>query len=152
MLTARGIDVPTMHCLPLDMQEAILQQLEDDRRLNRHLSLQLEDYSPSSNSNFGFAAKKKEKNVKCLVCNESVPRSKLQEHKDSHLAHAIHDIAEVKYPESRPAVIPPLSKKRKVNSVMRIGKREGRSCAGNLVLLTVNLHLTHSLIETLLYN
>ena len=130
MLTARGIDVPTMHCLPLDMQEAILQLLEDDRRLNRHLSLKLEDYSPSSNSNFGFAAKKKEKNVKCLVCNESVPRSKLQEHKDSHLAHAIHDIAEVKYPEPRPAVIPPLSKKRKVNSVMRIGKRGRKKLCG----------------------
>ena len=94
MLTARGIDVQTMHCLPLSLQEEVLQHLADDQRLNRTSSLQMEDFSSSSNSGFGFTAPRKEKCVKCVTCNESVPRSKLQEHKDSHLAHAIHDISE----------------------------------------------------------
>ena len=134
MLTARGIDVPTMHCLPLDMQEEILQQLEDDRRLNRHFSLQLEDYSSSSNSSFGFAAQKKEKSVKCLTCGESVLRSKLQEHKDGHLALAMQDIAELNCSGTRPAVAPPLSKKRKVISVVKKRGRKKlseRPCANN---------------------
>ena len=94
MLTARGIDVQTMHCLPLSLQEEILQHLADDQRLKRTSPLQMEDFSSSSNSGFGFTAPVKEKRVKCLSCSEFVPRSQLQEHKDSHLAHAIHDISE----------------------------------------------------------
>ncbi|KAI6659071.1 DNA polymerase eta-like [Oopsacas minuta] len=123
MLTARGIDVPTMHCLPLSLQEEILQHLADDARLNRNMSLKIEDFSSSSNSGFGFTAPKKEKSVKCVTCNESVLRSKLQEHKDSHLAHAIQDISE--FSTSTPSLPKPsVSKKVKIEKTLKKGGRK----------------------------